>query len=400
MLKRLRVRSKLLLLLAPVLAAVVFFAAASAQDRFDAATVAENEAEIATLADAGDRLLLALQIEQIRTIAAQAGADVDVESAVAATSEAAAHFEEVAARVAAFAGPQTAPALSTARQRVATIPELRARVDQGGMSAGANQVQFDAILFSLDRLGDALLVEVADVGLYRDLAAHQRLTRAQDALGRLVARAEVGVIEGLDRATNDDLRVQLVAATLALEQFRADATEDQVRILDRTTSRLGLPESGDALAATLGALQAGDPARALEGWTERGESWLGGLAEVGSSLASQAVAAAESRADVANGEAAGFLVLASTIVVAALLLAVLVGRSISRPLRRLTRDAQRLADDELPTLVDTLRSGRAVDRDVLEPIAVSGRDETADLARAVASIQEMTVEVAEEQSAL
>ncbi len=400
MLKRLRVRSKLLLLLAPVLIAVVFFAASSAQDRFDVAAAAEKEADLANLADASDRLLLALQVEQLRSIAAEAGAGVDVGEAVDATTAAVDAFEGAAATVQVSAGPELAASLATARQHVATIGDLRARNAEGGVSAAANQVQFDAILFSLDRLGDALLGEVTDTGLFRDLRAHQRLARAQDALGRLVARTEVALVAGTDDRIVDQLRPQLVAAVLALEQFRADASDDQVALLDRTIRRLDLPRDGDDIAALLASGGSGNLSASLEAWVERGETWLNGLAGIGGSLISQAVASAETRADLANGEAAGFLVLASTIVIAAILLAILIGRSISRPLRRLTEQAQRLADADLPALVDTLRSGRAIDPGLLEPIDVQGRDETAQLARAIASIQDMTVEVAEEQSAL
>ena len=68
MLKRIKVRGKLLLLLATPLVAVMVFAASGILDRQDATAFQEREARIAELANAGSDLSLAIQVERIRVL--------------------------------------------------------------------------------------------------------------------------------------------------------------------------------------------------------------------------------------------------------------------------------------------------------------------------------------------
>ena len=78
-------------------------------------------------------------------------------------------------------------------------------------------------------------------------------------------------------------------------------------------------------------------------------------------------------------------------------------RSVSKPLRALTRSAREMSERRLPLLVDTLhRGGDLGDESLtdLSPIRVDSNDEIADLAKAFNTIQEVTVTVAREQSEL
>jgi len=78
-------------------------------------------------------------------------------------------------------------------------------------------------------------------------------------------------------------------------------------------------------------------------------------------------------------------------------------RSVSKPLRALTRSAREMSERRLPQLVDTLhRGGDLGDEGLtdLSPIKVESNDEIADLAKAFNTIQEVTVTVAREQSEL
>jgi len=78
-------------------------------------------------------------------------------------------------------------------------------------------------------------------------------------------------------------------------------------------------------------------------------------------------------------------------------------RSVSKPLRALTRSAREVSERRLPLLVDTLHRGGDLSTESLgdlSPIRVDSKDEIGDLAKAFNTIQEVTVTVAREQSEL
>jgi hypothetical protein len=94
---------------------------------------------------------------------------------------------------------------------------------------------------------------------------------------------------------------------------------------------------------------------------------------------------------------AGLLILVSAVAVP------LVSRSISRPLLSLARQARDLATRRLPAAVRTVQEtppGRDVRPPELQPIRVRSRDEVADVAVLLNSVQETAVALAIEQAAL
>src|SRR5690606_20975125 len=88
----------------------------------------------------------------------------------------------------------------------------------------------------------------------------------------------------------------------------------------------------------------------------------------------------------------------------ALIFAFFVFRATTIPLRKLTSAAYTLSTDRLPALVDRLRNPEADTGETLAttltPIDIDSKDEIGQLADAFNSIQQVTVEVAEEQAAL
>jgi signal transduction histidine kinase len=81
----------------------------------------------------------------------------------------------------------------------------------------------------------------------------------------------------------------------------------------------------------------------------------------------------------------------------------LVARSITRPLRSLTQQAMSMADERLPRAVqDILDTSSSVSIDIprLQPIDIHTRDEVADVAQALTTVQESALRLAVEQAAL
>jgi signal transduction histidine kinase len=98
-----------------------------------------------------------------------------------------------------------------------------------------------------------------------------------------------------------------------------------------------------------------------------------------------------------------FSVLAGLALAVAVTVTLLVSRSLTRPLRSLTRQAKDMAEHGLPEAVlDILDTPLGDDVRVphLEPVAVTTRDEVADVAAALSSVHRSALELAVEQAAL
>ena len=128
------------------------------------------------------------------------------------------------------------------------------------------------------------------------------------------------------------------------------------------------------------------------------------LREVEVERATGARVAAEVVESTSTRASQGYLLLAGTSLLLALVLALAAARSITRPLRELTEAADHLAEDRLPKLVDALRNPADDDEHYLsaamEPIEVRADDELGHLAHAFNLVQSVAVDVAAEQATL
>ncbi|MDD9368642.1 MAG: HAMP domain-containing protein, partial [Acidimicrobiales bacterium] len=98
-----------------------------------------------------------------------------------------------------------------------------------------------------------------------------------------------------------------------------------------------------------------------------------------------------------------FMVLAVAAVIVAALAAWLVSRSITRPLRSLTREAKEMAERRLPDAVLTILEtplGDDVRIPSIAPVTTTTRDEVADVALALNTVQDTALDLAVEQALL
>jgi signal transduction histidine kinase len=120
-------------------------------------------------------------------------------------------------------------------------------------------------------------------------------------------------------------------------------------------------------------------------------------------LATDVIARADDLSHAAEVRQRWYIVLAATTLVAALLITWLVSRSITRPLRSLTRQATAMADHRLPEAVlDILDTplGEDVEVPEVDPVAVHTRDEVSDVAEALNTVQDTALDLAVEQAVL
>jgi signal transduction histidine kinase len=236
-------------------------------------------------------------------------------------------------------------------------------------------------------------VELTDLAS-REIEATSRLVRVfllAGVSGKLDTPDEIGGAAGLLGQYEADLAT---VQQLAVGRYQAPAAKaiDDVK-------RSGFLDLSHKALATAG--QEPVPINDFTASVSRkdDEGWNGFRTAVNGEL--------HARADELNADAARsqklYLALAGLAVVVAFLVTWLVSRSITRPLRSLTRQAKEMAERRLPeAVIDILETplGDDVTVPVVEPVRVNTRDEVSDVADALNTVQDSALDLAVEQAVL
>ncbi|MCZ7436651.1 nitrate- and nitrite sensing domain-containing protein [Micromonospora sp. WMMC241] len=280
------------------------------------------------------------------------------------------------------------------------VVNIRAAVPPAVLSA-------DTVLSNYHRAVAALLnllAEPSPGGGQRALTdavlRYVQLARVKELSSRiraeLYAAARAGRYEPDDQVTLTDLRAQQLTA---LGAFRVAATAEQVRRYDRTSVDPAFVTATRLEEQTL-PIGGAEPAlpSAPQWWaaTEQRQ-------ELFRQLEGEILDDAVRRSDDASARQLRETLLVAGGIVAVLLVAVLisllVGRSVARAMRQLRGQALRIAQVELPM---TLQRLRAVDRPVgaidVPPAVVDSQDEIGELAEAFVAVHRSAVDVAVEQA--
>jgi signal transduction histidine kinase len=398
MLKRIKVRSKLLLLVITPLIALAGFATVGVGERLDSSDFFSREERIAELADAGADLTLAVHVERNRTLQIHAGGAADIEGAVIATDAAVDRWLGTAATARADLTGSVVGEIETFALLLSSARESRSGSD---MAIVADQLL--VVGRSVNSITIGLTSEARDLELYRALSDYIQLSRVEFGLAEITTiGAESVAGDGI--ATGDFALLQAGDAAIdaGIEQFRNFADPVFVAQFQALVDDGLLPqmEATDPIIELQLFINRRDRSAATVEWLRQGEDRLMAVHQVSSALLGSSSDSAELAATTAADEARSFLILAGAVIIGAIVLALVVGRSISRPLRRLTTNAERLSSEELPALVESMRQGTASIAKSLTPIDTRGRDEIAKLSTAISDIQDVAVAVAEEQGEL
>ena len=401
MFRNMRVGAKLVAIVIPPLAVLAGLAGLGVADRLDSKADAERASSVAKTVTVAGQAAHLLEVEQIRA-AVMAGSDAKIgraeyEDLIGRTDNA---FNELRSRLGDIQSVDGVPErLRVLDDRVGGLPDLRARVLSG--TVDVNEVA-----------DGYALVDTATVGLY-DLAAAQDISAdvaADLGFAGTLAKAKssrasaltllaggVSAQKPIPQATRTDAVDRLAQADRRYVTFFEQA-DTEFRALLRNSQANGSARDNDEAVAVLTGVSTGDPVK-LATLLTSSESRLGDeLVVLGDISEHAAGEVAEIRNDAVRAVWA-YLAGAALAMLAALGLALLVARSVVRPLRQLNTAANALSGEQLPALVERLRSPDAdISAFVPTPIPVRGKDEIGTLATSFNEIQRVTVAVAEEQA--
>lgn len=267
----------------------------------------------------------------------------------------------------------------------------------------------DTILGNYHRAVDALLTLLAQPSpgegqrvLNDSVLRYVQLARVKELSSRvraeLYAAARAGRYGVADQVELTDLRAQQLTA---LGAFRVAATTDQIRRYDAASAEPDLAAatkleeqslpSGGAAPLVLNASQ----------WWAASELRQDRLRQLEVGVLGDAVTQAD---DARSGQLRTTLLVVGgigTVLLVALLISVLVGRSVARSMRLLRGQALRIAQIDLPEALDQLRQVNSGVSDIeVPPAVVRSLDEIGELAEAFVAVHRSAVSVAVEQATM
>ncbi len=311
------------------------------------------------------------------------------------------------------------------------LKTMRSSIDRGGLDPLIAYGWFGDTINSLLELNTALsnAVPIADVSA--DLSSLVALGRSQEAFAQIQAIVTVALandefdvdgrqwrefLSALNEARQYETLYYAIATPEQAAQLRgllaSEAANSSGNFRDAVVTALyndldwldtGRDYDGEANAISdaLGDLEPPVAALTPMEWIESSSSLIDAHAAVSDQIltdVSDQVAAIRSETE---QQALLYVVLTIVAIVVSSIIAIVVARRITKPLRHLTEAADRLSTEQLPALVERLKSpGASGGEVILEPINMRRTDEIGHLADAFDAIQRVTVEVAEEQQTL
>ncbi|GAB3513338.1 sensor histidine kinase [Phytohabitans suffuscus] len=339
--------------------------------------------------------LAALQAR--KTSANQASADI--RQYYVAVDRSAADFREAADPL---AGGDAAwqVTYNRARDAVDDLPTLR-----GAAASGA--VGTDTVIANYTRTIDSLLTLLAQPSpgverpeLTQMVLRYVELARIKEVGSRLRARlyaaASAGAYGPTDQVELTDLRAQQLTA---LADFRVAATNAQVLRYEQAAGDAKFT-AAVAMEQTTIATGSGD-AKVLEPfrWWSLSQDRHDLLRQVESDVLGDAVDEAGTRS---SDQLRRTLLVAGAVLAVlliALIISVMIGRSVARSLHELRRHALHVAQDELPEAIERLRAvGHGVPKIEVPPSTVRSMDEVGEVADAFVAVHRSAVDLAVEQA--
>lgn len=290
-------------------------------------------------------------------------------------------------------------------ERLDALTALRAAVKTPPYSEFDALNTYSSVIDSLVQLGGEMTSSVSDRDVVREGATLQAISEAKEFTSREDATLVIAALRNVfPSILVDQIRAAQFSAQAALDQFRANATPDQLQMFTDTVS--GPDVDGRArLAATALAHAANNlppGINAVEMATASGET-VDKLHAVETALLNDLHARSAQLAATATTSAWRD----SAIVLGALLLAMIfsafVARMMLKPLRTLQNSALEIAYTRLPEAVNKILEDPdpvAASKSVVTPVPVTTREEIGEVARSFDAVHEQAIKMAAEQALL
>ncbi|HMK13160.1 MAG TPA: nitrate- and nitrite sensing domain-containing protein, partial [Acidimicrobiales bacterium] len=404
-----KVRWKLVAILAVPLAALLGLAGLGVAQRNGDAHNAEQAAQLTSLASKVTEAATDLQLEAnwsawfITTGGLQGGDQLKAQRATTDASMTSLHDALVGFDASGYSDDFSAKLTLTA-DRMMGYQLIRPSVD-GLAKNGSDPVALYALAGSqLLDLNTLIAEESPDdslAGAFSSYVSGSNAKQSSSDSFSLITESLGGSVLS-DQHYSSLVRSQLDHQT-QLGVFLSLATPDQKEMYRRTASGPAVAATTDGvnevITAGVGAPITLDPTT----WQADTIATLGLGRQVETSVENDLLARASQQRTDAKRDVVAYGLLALSAAAFAIASAALLGRAITRPLRRLAVAAHEVADEQLPSLVEALRNPSedgSVNIPSMTPVERTSRDEVGDLAEAFASIQETAVSVAIEQSNL
>lgn len=289
------------------------------------------------------------------------------------------------------------PALEPHARALAAISSARIAADSDApIEASAS---YDAARAELVALGRLLPVEAGSAEQGRALGAVASLVEVEQTAVVVLARVDSLTVPPIDGAALERLIAELDRAEASLALLRSTA-DDTLRAEVRSTGlAAALDDTRRSTAELRERLTTDEVTAAFE--STAAEMLASAVTRVGTlrdDLVAEVVASSRDEAGKVVMQTWARVAATVLAIGAAIALAVVVSRSITRRVREVSAAAQQVAEDRLPVLVEALRDPRGrTALPAVEAIDDHGTDELSELARSFNRMQTTLGEVAREQ---
>lgn len=426
MLDDLKIRNKLVLLVAGPLIIIVLLAALGAQSRRDAAGSSRNVEHLAALAKANSDVVDALQRESIfSTSFVAADRQLWSEEVAAARAATDAVVSDAMRRQGRLTDTSAAfrSASTLAVDAVDKLSYIRSAVDQGYRWEQVT-VTYEAVQDTFLEVNDAIAATLTDPQVANDLRTAAALAAFKATISQqgavMVGAGQMGIdasgaAGGADGEGSSTVSLGELSQMLVVLQAEEDTsrklldsiadTQRKGQIRNALTSdarndfEIGRQSVFDAVNDRASELSL-DPQVLADATVTQLED----LHDVEISIYEVVIDRAESNRATAERAATRYVLGGLVALAAAVISALLLARRITRPLDHLTEAADRLSKEQMPRLVEWLRNPSddelAFETGALTPIDIESNDEIGRLAQSFNDVQRVASEVATEQAVL
>lgn len=408
----LKIRNKLILLMAGPIVIILLLAALGARSRQASAAESREVETLVTVAKADSDVIDALQKEAIAS-AARLGSDRQswADEVAAARAETDTALQAALPRLEGGLGGTTTSIRSAASLAVGAADKLsyyRETVDQGLRPDQLNElvVNYGDIEETFHAVNTNIVDAVDDSQAATELRGAAALAAYKSALARQGALA-AGAAELGGWGSADTVELYREARTAGsqaeaqLESLSGKTRKGEVRDAMASDTSEVFVSITDGLAdvPTDGTIRVDAAA-----FTPTAATVVEDLHGVESAMYDQLIASAQAARSTAERASNLFLITAVIGIIVAAGAAVVLGSRITKPLRRLTDAADTLSGEQMPKLIESLKNPAADEVGfqigAMKPIDIRSEDELGQLARSFNEVQRVAGQVAAEQAQL